>query len=895
MTLAVLLVVAFVPTGSGDVSAESSGAFDRLGHGYLSLDTNLRSPSHISAWSIDEYLATHTYLPPLGHAFKAAETTYDVNALYLLAHAMHETGFGSSFISQRFHNLFGWNAADANPVGLATRFRSYAESIDFVAAQISTMYLSDGGRWWGGATTLRAMHGYASDPHWAESIVGIANSLVLSTLASRDVTFGVPTTDGPISTGQPVHVTVKATHGSPARRIARDLSVRAGCGGRGGLRQRTDAEARSSVPVRRRQERQWDGSTLVDAPNRPGRYRLELELRDSDGSPLTEHEVPAIPDLAVRVFGSDAVTYALSRSSNGVAVRVTNVGRRVIPAAGDFTSADDAVAGALPQVPASTGGAGDPLPPTSLSAWLIGAGGAATLIATVPLDRDLATGKTWATELPASLFNGPAPAVLLVRLQVGGAPGRLGGSPPGVFVVSALGNPATASETGPGAGATTGPDPSNDAQPAPVPSGPVGATTPPAPAADPAPAAISIMPVTPVDAVGLPLPPKKGSAVASSRSVESGKGKTAPARPNPRSVDVEYSESFDPATGVATVHLTNTGGVTITAGPPPADPGPGPGALPTSVQGSLVVTAVPAWGPAVDPIVLRLALPADLPPGRSIDVPIALAPSESGPSTYLVAARLDLATQGSAATSSANGPSGTGLTLAAPALPALFWLRNAGPAGTGGPNAGATGSVGAPTPGTTAAPTAAPTAQPSAAPRPIQTPRPDPDPGADARSHPRPPPTPTRPQRRPDPHADADSDPSADADSHADASADAHPDASANAGPGRDTRHVTPAGGHEAVHALRAAPDDREAPSASGFAQPVGRARDSRPDEAPATGSGATRHLRLHRPTGRRLREHRPLVRRLCRFDAAAQPHRPASPDPSGAGPAAPDADPLTR
>ena len=86
----------------------------------ITLDTNLRSKSGLSAWAIDEYLAANTPLPPLGTAFIAAERKYRVNARFLLAAALHESGWGRSYISRVKHNLFGLNAYDRDPLRYAS-------------------------------------------------------------------------------------------------------------------------------------------------------------------------------------------------------------------------------------------------------------------------------------------------------------------------------------------------------------------------------------------------------------------------------------------------------------------------------------------------------------------------------------------------------------------------------------------------------------------------------------------------------------------------------------------------------------------------------------------------------------------------------------------------------
>ena len=131
-------------------------------HGRFTIDTDLLSHSGLSAWAIDRYLAANTPLPPLGAAFLAAERRYGINARYLLAHAMLESGFGTSDIARYAHNLFGYNAYDRDPWRFAARYRSYAKGIDTVARHIREEYLDPHGRWWGGAPTLRGMRYYAS-------------------------------------------------------------------------------------------------------------------------------------------------------------------------------------------------------------------------------------------------------------------------------------------------------------------------------------------------------------------------------------------------------------------------------------------------------------------------------------------------------------------------------------------------------------------------------------------------------------------------------------------------------------------------------------------------------------------------------------------------------------
>ena len=119
--------------------------------GPITLDTNLLSVSGVSAWAIDEYLKASTSLPPLGAAFIAAEKKYGINARFLLAAALHESGWGSGYIARIKHNLFGYNAYDRDPLRYANAYATYAANIDATARFIKDSYLTRGGRWWGGA------------------------------------------------------------------------------------------------------------------------------------------------------------------------------------------------------------------------------------------------------------------------------------------------------------------------------------------------------------------------------------------------------------------------------------------------------------------------------------------------------------------------------------------------------------------------------------------------------------------------------------------------------------------------------------------------------------------------------------------------------------------------
>jgi beta-N-acetylglucosaminidase len=142
----------------------------------FTVDTNLTLPSGETAASLDQFLSGSA-LAGLGASFMKAESTYHVSARYFVAHAILESGWGTSAIAQFKHNLFGFGADDANPYGDAMTFTSFDACIQYVAQFIATNYLTVGGQFYHGPT-LRGMNvDYASDPNWAEKIASIADTI----------------------------------------------------------------------------------------------------------------------------------------------------------------------------------------------------------------------------------------------------------------------------------------------------------------------------------------------------------------------------------------------------------------------------------------------------------------------------------------------------------------------------------------------------------------------------------------------------------------------------------------------------------------------------------------------------------------------------------------------
>lgn len=412
--------------------------------GPITLDTNLRSRSGATAWAIDEYLAANTPLPPLGAAFIAAERKHGVNARFLLAAALHESGWGRSYISRVKHNLFGLNAYDRDPLRYASAHASYGASIRATAKFIKASYLTPGGRWWGGQPTLRSMQRYwSSSGRWGEAVSRIASSLHLRSLAGRKLRFAAPVLSGPLHGGDRASVRLSWSGGAipagvefqatwrpieldeevVAAAIADAATAEVGALDLGAIDTMAMSASRaaavslssvalpptvtprrsppSTVAARRIQTKDRSIILAVPAPDEPGRYTLELELRDAGRGPLPARERVDIPGVEVRVFDDRAVTYDIDPSPDGAGavLRITNTGRVTIPAApepapfGSNGSRDEAVRSVV-TVTAAAGPSADPRPVHLLASPIVADLAPGASISLVIPHLDVVTGRT---------------------------------------------------------------------------------------------------------------------------------------------------------------------------------------------------------------------------------------------------------------------------------------------------------------------------------------------------------------------------------------------------------------------------------------------------------------------------------------------------------------------
>jgi beta-N-acetylglucosaminidase len=147
----------------------------------------LHVKTNYTAEDIDRYL-TEQYpssykakyptspLAGTGKDFKEMEAKYGINALYLMAHAIHESAWGTSPIAQDKKNLYGMKAYDSDAYNSAAKYNSFRESIEDAAKYISQAYHAPKGTYYNGAVLGNKSVGmnvkYASDPYWGEKIAG---------------------------------------------------------------------------------------------------------------------------------------------------------------------------------------------------------------------------------------------------------------------------------------------------------------------------------------------------------------------------------------------------------------------------------------------------------------------------------------------------------------------------------------------------------------------------------------------------------------------------------------------------------------------------------------------------------------------------------------------------
>jgi beta-N-acetylglucosaminidase len=151
------------------------------GSPYRTLD--LKKPANITASAITNFFKTNYPSSPLladANSYISSQNTYGVNAVYLVAHAILETGWGKSSLSVYKNNLYGYGAYDVCPFTCAYYFPDHTSSINLVAHDVVGNYLNTTGPYYIGkyGPDLVGMNvKYASGGSWYSSIANLMEQI----------------------------------------------------------------------------------------------------------------------------------------------------------------------------------------------------------------------------------------------------------------------------------------------------------------------------------------------------------------------------------------------------------------------------------------------------------------------------------------------------------------------------------------------------------------------------------------------------------------------------------------------------------------------------------------------------------------------------------------------
>ena len=174
--------------GGNSTSGSGSGVGGELGYtakGKYWTNTNLtkhdlgKTVDTLTAGQLNEWINANAPKGSLmynqGEAFMEAGKVTGLDPRYLVAHAAHETAWGTSNIVKDKNNFYGIGAFDATPYSSAHGYDGAKAGIIEGAKFIAKDYYSQG------QTTLSSMHrdpsgkghNYATDPGWADKIANI--------------------------------------------------------------------------------------------------------------------------------------------------------------------------------------------------------------------------------------------------------------------------------------------------------------------------------------------------------------------------------------------------------------------------------------------------------------------------------------------------------------------------------------------------------------------------------------------------------------------------------------------------------------------------------------------------------------------------------------------------
>lgn len=144
---------------------------------------DLRVASGVHVEALNDYLESNTSLGAIADAYVQAEANYSVNAVYLLAITLEESGRGTSDITYSHNNISGTRIRTDNGYEYKY-FNDLWECVDYTARNLSYNYLTEGGIYHSGYSLYDVNTRYCFlsdnvtvDRQWAENVQAIADEI----------------------------------------------------------------------------------------------------------------------------------------------------------------------------------------------------------------------------------------------------------------------------------------------------------------------------------------------------------------------------------------------------------------------------------------------------------------------------------------------------------------------------------------------------------------------------------------------------------------------------------------------------------------------------------------------------------------------------------------------
>ena len=134
---------------------------------------NLREVSNLSKEQIYNMLEGNN-LQALADSYYEMEQKYNINAIFLMALNIEESGNGTSSLALNKNNIGGVTSR----YGGWASFESWHGCLDYIASLLDEKYLSETGQYYYGTSIYDVNVKYCSGKTWSENLNNIANQLL---------------------------------------------------------------------------------------------------------------------------------------------------------------------------------------------------------------------------------------------------------------------------------------------------------------------------------------------------------------------------------------------------------------------------------------------------------------------------------------------------------------------------------------------------------------------------------------------------------------------------------------------------------------------------------------------------------------------------------------------